>query len=84
RQAHQPGSGSTGSPTRQWFDRLTNQAVVRQAHQPGSGSTGSPTRQKVKIKVARQGKVKENDECLDKQEIRSHCASTSLVLSPNI
>ncbi|MEQ9485164.1 hypothetical protein, partial [Coleofasciculus sp. F4-SAH-05] len=42
RQAHQPGSGSTGSPTRQWFDRLTNQAVVRQAHQPGSGSTGSP------------------------------------------
>ena len=30
------------------------------------------------------GKVKENDEGLDEQEITSHCASTSLVLSPNI
>ncbi|WP_446409448.1 hypothetical protein [Coleofasciculus sp.] len=30
------------------------------------------------------GKVKENDECLDEQEITSHCASISLVLSPNI
>jgi hypothetical protein len=30
------------------------------------------------------GKVKENDQGLDEQEITSHCASISLVLSPNI
>jgi len=30
------------------------------------------------------GKVKGNDQCLDEQEITSHCASISLVLSPNI